>query len=1018
MLLLQWVHRRLVAKTAALVALVTIALLLPMILFGRGLIQERFAFLEREEAKRRMQVVTSQLDNEIDQLRGVSLEFGRRDGNRQILEAHDPVSVAKSLPVALFREQRLNMLVLVDGQGRLVHSQCYDQTKGGAVASNEAVLQAIGNTPSLIRFPEDAKNKKGTSGILLTTKIPWLIASSPIRSSQDHGTSIGRVLVGRLLDQEMLRRLSLLSDQPLRIEPIPPDSPCSTGVAVTIIDTQHLLATAVLKDLNGQHALRLALTLPRPLAQEGERLWQYIVVAACLFSAAMLLALMVILHHCVHRRLIRMTRDVTAIDAPAQTPAAIAAPGQDELACLGRAINKRLVGPHAPNREQNIADQSMQRMLDTMQCGVVVVDVLTRRVVIVNKASARILNRTPEEMIDHTCHASICTSECNQCPVLDLHETMDLRERVMVSGDGSLIPVLKSATVLDIKQRSVLVESFVDITPFKQAEAKLRASESRYRQFFEQDLTGDFIVTLSGEIVDCNMAFARMLGYDEVETVKQINIVDHYLCARTREKMIERVRREGKVERYALELKRKDGSPLYCIANEIGEYDELGELVRLRGYFFDETKRVLMEREIRQSQKLEAIGTLASGIAHDFNNILAGIIGYADLLLMREEGEGRRKEYLENILTASEKARKLIHQILAFSKSTDEAALQPLELAPVIREVLELLRATLPTTIAIEERLIERCWVLADPVQVHQIVLNLATNAGHAMREHGGTLSVHLTRMAPGAGSANAAAGSSAGSFACLKVHDTGHGIAEEIRHRIFEPFFSTKGKNEGTGLGLSVVQGIVQNLGGSIQLASTVGQGTSFTILLPLTEESDIKAPSVAPSLARGQEHIAYVDDDSFLVEIGKEILLSLGYQVRTFTESQKALEYICAHAQEVDLVVSDMTMPQLTGIGLARGLRAAGVLTPMIIYTGYVEDLAGEDLAALGIQEVLLKPITPQILAGKVRTVLDRQRPPEPTKPHSPSISPTTSADGHRSGVSGFNGDGVHLSHGENAV
>ncbi len=265
---------------------------------------------------------------------------------------------------------------------------------------------------------------------------------------------------------------------------------------------------------------------------------------------------------------------------------------------------------------------------------------------------------------------------------------------------------------------------------------------------------------------------------------------------------------------------------------------------------------------------------------------------------------------------------------------------------------------------------------MADPVQIHQILLNLCTNAGHAMQEKGGTLTVALEKAFPGKDSSALNALIVPANYVRLRIQDTGHGIPEEIRNRIFDPFFTTKKKDEGTGLGLSMVHGIITSLKGDISVFSKVGVGTIFDVYLPLAEEViDLNAKDV-PEIAVGEEHIVYIDDEPFLVEIGREILLSLGYRVTDFVDGLQALTFLTEHHTEVDLIISDLSMPLVTGVDLARRLRLNDIQVPLIIYTGYDEHLTSRDLTELGIQDVLLKPITHQLMAKKVREVLDKAK------------------------------------------
>jgi PAS domain S-box-containing protein len=519
------------------------------------------------------------------------------------------------------------------------------------------------------------------------------------------------------------------------------------------------------------------------------------------------------------------------------------------------------------------------------------------------------------------------------------------------------------------------IESFVNIQPLKKAEAELRASEARYRQFFEEDITGDFICTPQGRILDCNPAFARLLGYASVDQVLDANLFDYFFSEGDRQAVFDHIESKGRQERMEWKLRHRNGQPIYCIGNAIVRRETTGWTREYQVYLFDETRRVLLEKELRQNQKLEAIGTLAGGIAHDFNNLLAGIVGFAELSLKKVGAEGDVREYLRKILAASEKARMLIAQLLAFSR-TSETDLQPVALRSLIEEILPLLRVTLPATIAIKSHLHAEGVVLADSVQIHQVLLNLCANAGHAMRAQGGTLTLTLDAVTPGQDLIARYPDLNDGAFARLGVIDTGEGMAPEVLSRIFDPFFTTKPKEEGTGLGLSVVHGIVQNLKGEIVVASTPGVGTRFELYLPLTNVPLAAKPLEGSASEIGNEHIVYADDEPFLVEIGREILLELGYRVTAFMDSAQALAYVRQHHAEVDLIISDFTMPGLTGIALARCLRQEGITTPMIICTGYQKDLGGEDLESLGIREVLIKPITQAKLASTVRRVLDDAR------------------------------------------
>jgi len=389
-----------------------------------------------------------------------------------------------------------------------------------------------------------------------------------------------------------------------------------------------------------------------------------------------------------------------------------------------------------------------------------------------------------------------------------------------------------------------------------------------------------------------------------------------------------------------------------------------------------EAERLKTEAQLRQSQKMEAVGTLAGGIAHDFNNILSAIIGFTELSMLEIEEGSQLRENLEQVFRAGKRARDMVKQILAFSRQSEHER-KPIAVNPIVKEALKMLRASLPTTIEIRQDIAENSPIIeADATQLHQVLMNLCTNAAHAMRAEGGILEVRVGRVDVASAATSPHAELGPGVYLELIVRDTGHGIAKEHLSRIFDPYFSTKDKSEGTGLGLAVVEGIVKAHGGAITVESTVGAGTTFAIYLPRIHKSaNEKSAPLTSSLATGHERILLVDDEMALVEIGKQLLTRLGYQTETRTSSVEALALFRDNPQRFDLVISDMTMPNLTGDKLAREMMALRPDIPIILCTGYSERMTEARAMAMGIKAFIMKPLVVGDLAAVIRKVLQKE-------------------------------------------
>jgi len=387
-------------------------------------------------------------------------------------------------------------------------------------------------------------------------------------------------------------------------------------------------------------------------------------------------------------------------------------------------------------------------------------------------------------------------------------------------------------------------------------------------------------------------------------------------------------------------------------------------------------KRRKLERKLQQAQKMEAIGTLAGGIAHDFNNILSAIIGFTELATLNVDDGSAVLRNLDQVLKASERAKDLASQILTFSRQSEQER-KPIQIESQIKQALKLLRSSLPATIEIQQNIENNVdFILADPTQIHQVVMNLCTNAAHAMREEGGIMEVTSKPVELDNDFTFQYPDIEPGPYLKLTVTDTGYGISSEIINSIFDPYFTTKKKGDGTGLGLAVVYGIVKSYGGGITVQSELERGSTFNVYFPRIESKIISETKEAKPLPRGNECIIFLDDEQVLVEMVEQILGALGYSVVTHTNSLEALELFRSEPDRFDLVITDMTMPKMTGDKMIREVLKIRSDIPTILCTGYSEKIDKEGASELGVSEFVMKPLDMRNLAVIIRKVLDQKK------------------------------------------
>lgn len=496
------------------------------------------------------------------------------------------------------------------------------------------------------------------------------------------------------------------------------------------------------------------------------------------------------------------------------------------------------------------SESRLKTILDSIQCGIVIIDAATHRIVDTNPSARQIIGCEKDDIIGAVCHPFLCVPEDGKCPITDLGETVNNRESVIVKETGDDVAILKTACAIQIDGKEHILESIVDLT-----------------------------------------------------------------------------------------------------------------------------ERRRLEAELNQAHKMEAIGTLAGGIAHDFNNMLGIIIGNAELAMddIPEWHPGR--ENIDQIKAAGMRARDMVRQLLRFSRKTGHEKI-PVKISRIVRESLTLLRASIPAIINIRSHIEnDGCVIKADPTQIHQVLMNLCTNAAQAMGGKAGELDIGLTDVFLDEKSPRPPE-MKPGQYVQLTVRDTGCGIPPAIMERIFDPYFTTKAVGKGTGMGLAVVHGIVKSHDGDIAVHSQPGKGTTFTVLFPAIEDKSVEIPSSPETLPTGRESILFVDDEEMLTDLARRILEKFGYSVNGHTDPLKALTCFRENPSNFDLVITDLTMPGMTGDQLARELISIDPNIPIIMNTGHSESMDREKAMTIGIKDFIMKPIVKSEMARIVRKVLDEAK------------------------------------------
>lgn len=544
---------------------------------------------------------------------------------------------------------------------------------------------------------------------------------------------------------------------------------------------------------------------------------------------------------------------------------------------------------------------------------------------------------------------------------------------------GAEFPIEASISQVESQGERLYTVILRDVTERLKSEEALRVSEKRYREFFEEDLTADYIVRMDGTLKDCNPAFARVLGLPDVAAALKCNLHELYPSEELRDVFLNLLQMRRRIDEYEKDLVRPDGQLVHFVENAIGVFDANDQLVEYKGYMYDITERKRLEEQLRQAHKMESIGTLASGIAHDFNNILNNVIGFVMQIKKHASEPDKVLKYSQTIEKSATRGAELSSQLLSFARKAKLESVS-VDAAQIVEEVFSICTEMFPPSVAVNRHIDQDLYpIQGDHGELYQVLLNLCVNARDAVVARGGTtpgaVSLGAYNGQVGEGLSAQMLAIPAEKFVELRVSDNGTGIPEAIRERIFDPFFTTKERGRGTGLGLSVVYNIVRNHHGTILLDSEEGEGTTFHIYFPAATIAARATATVENfSPARGkQETVLVVDDEESMQELGRELLEEHGYKVLIASNGYEAVEIYRRQPQLIQLVILDLVMPGMDGGQTYIEMKTINPLVKAFFCTGYMPDAVISALLEEEHLHAIQKPFNPDQFVQLVRDVLD---------------------------------------------
>jgi two-component system cell cycle sensor histidine kinase/response regulator CckA len=963
-----------------------LALVAVLYVVSRAVILNGFKILEQEDAEQNLARANSAIRDMETTLSRQVTDFSSWDQMYEFIHSRNPTFLKSEFPNESLATMRINFVVIADTSSEVVFKKGYDLSSQKEVAVPADLLQMIRPGASLTRFAETTSR---VAGIVNLRDGPAAIISQPILMSDNRGPIAGMVIMGRWIDAQELNHLGEVTHLDLNLIPLgSPQASNETIEAATHlsaqspqyvreIDDEQVGAYRLIEDIYKKPTLILKLTLPRTIYHQGSiSLLQYmflLLAAGTVFTAVTL----AVLERLVLARLARLSFDVAAVGASGNLATRIDVPGNDELTNVGGSIN-RMLAALEKSHEESVAQGARVRMLVERMPAVLWTTDINLNFVSAMGAGLNALERRPNQVSGMSIFDYFGTRDSSQ-------ESIAAHLRAINGQSSTYVAIWHNRTfechtepLHDANNNIVgVIGIALDSTDRVQAQEALRKSEASYRSLIEEAPYGICRCTTNGVFTLVNRALVQMLGCETERELLGLNLgTDVFEDWQAHAKFVTELSEQGSVEGVEGQWTRRDGKSMHVYLGGRAVRDIGGHIAYFEVIAEDVSDRKHLELQLRQSQKMQAIGQLAGGVAHDFNNLLMVVKGHLELILAGMKPGDPLFPRLDQVQKAANRASALTRQLLAFSRQ-QVLQRQILDLNTVVAGMTQMLSRLIGENIELVFRPGSVLGnVKADAGQIEQVLLNLVVNARDAMPA-GGRLTIETTNVELDESYAQKQTVVKPGAYVMLAVSDTGTGMDAATQARVFEPFFTTKESGKGTGLGLSTVYGVVKQSEGYIWVYSEVGHGTTFKIYLPLaTDAVEASKPIAAtPAPAPGTETILLVEDEDSVRSLVCDFLKGTGHTVIEAPDGPEAIRLAESRQERIDLLISDVVMPKMNGRELSIELRRRLPQLKVLFISGYTDDAVFRAGVLEGDVAFLQKPFTLRGLSSKIREVLDAE-------------------------------------------